>query len=126
MGDRPNSSIRPLENASSPRSDLGWSHGDRRTMPRYSVVVAEFAETESIMCIEGTVTEISRKACYVSTPSTLPVNTLLKVFISHDGRTFTTSGKVIYAHGRFGMGIAFVDSTPEQLELLNSWLADAA
>jgi hypothetical protein len=89
-------------------------------------VVAEFTETASTICIEGRVTEISCKTCYVNTPSTFPVNTLLKVFISHDGRTFKTSAKVIFEHARFGMGIVFVDSAVDQLEILNSWLADAA
>ena len=85
----------------------------------------ELIETASTMCIEGRVSEISRKGCYVNTPSTLPVNTLLKVIISRDDETFTTKGKVIYVHERIGMGIIFVDSTEDQLEILNAWLADA-
>ena len=107
-------------------SDLGESHGERRTVQRYSVLaVAELVETASTICIDGRMTEISRKGCYVNTPSTLPVNTSLKVFISRNDETFVTKGEVIYVHERIGMGIAFVDSTEEQLETLNSWLADA-
>ena len=108
MGDIPNPLIRLLENSSS------------------VLVVAEFAETASMMCIEGRLAEISRKACYLNTPSPFPADTLLKVFISHAGRTFTTRGKVIYVHERFGMGIVFVDSSQDELEILNSWLVDAA
>ena len=78
------------------------------------------------MCIVGRMTEISRKGCYVNTPSTLPINTFLRVVISRDGETFMTNGKVIYVHARIGVGIAFVDSTEEQLEILDSWLADAS
>jgi len=70
-------------------------------------------------------TEISRKGCYVNTPSTRPVNTFLRVVISRDNETFMTNGKIIYVHERIGMGILFVDPTEDQLEILNAWLADA-
>jgi hypothetical protein len=71
-------------------------------------------------------TEVSRKGCYVNTPSTLPVNTFLRVIISRDEGTFMTNGKVIYVHEGIGMGIVFLDSAEDQLEILNSWLADAS
>jgi hypothetical protein len=86
--------------------------------------VAELVETASTICIEGRMTEISRRGCYVNTPSTLPVNSFLKLFISHDEGTFKTKGKVIYAHEGIGMGILFVDSTEDQLEILIPWLVE--
>jgi hypothetical protein len=89
------------------------------------LAVAELVETATTMCIVGRMTEVSRKGCYVNTPSTLPADTSLKVVISCDERTFMTDGKVIYVHEGIGMGIAFVDSNEDQLEVLNSWLADA-
>jgi hypothetical protein len=89
------------------------------------LAVAELVETASTMCIVGRLTEISRKGCYVNTPSTLPADTFLKVVISCDEKTFMTNGKVIYVHEGIGMGIVFVDSTEDQLEVLNSWLAVA-
>ena len=98
-----------------------------REVPRYSILaVAELVETASTMCIVGRMTEISRKGCYVNTPSTVPVDTFLKVVISCDENTFMTNGKVIYVHEGIGMGIVFVDSTEEQMEVLNSWLAEAS
>jgi hypothetical protein len=78
------------------------------------------------MCIVGRIREISRKGCYVNTASTLPENTFFRVFISREERTFMTNGKVIYVHEGIGMGIVFVDTTEDQLEILNDWLADAA
>jgi hypothetical protein len=98
-----------------------------REVPRYSILaVAELVETASTVCVVGRMTEISRKGCYVNTPSTLPVNTLLKVVISCDENTFMTNGKVIYVHEGIGMGVVFVDSTEGQMEVLNSWLAEAS
>jgi hypothetical protein len=96
-------------------------------VPRYSVLaVAELVETASTMCIVGRMTEVSRKGCYVNTPSTLPLDTFLKVVISCDEKTFMTNGKVIYVHEGIGMGIAFVDAAEDQMEVLNSWLVDAS
>jgi len=43
-----------------------------------------------------------------------------------DGQSFVTNGKVIYVHEEIGMGVLFVDSAEEQLEILDSWLAGAA
>lgn len=97
---------------------------DRRTGPRYSfLAVVELSETVGVICIEGRLREISRKGCYVNTPSTLPIDSLLQVVITMDEETFETKGQVIYAHDHVGMGIIFLDTTEEQLETLNSWLA---
>ena len=35
-----------------------------------------------------------------------------------------TKGKIIYAHERMGMGVAFLGPLPDQLQILDSWLAE--
>ena len=116
-----------MEKFSSSTPSLGWSNTGERTVPRYSVLaVAELTETAGTMCIVGRMSEVSRKGCYVNTPSTLPVNSSLTVIISRDDKNFLTNGKVLYVHERVGMGIGFVNPTAEQLDRLNSWLAGAA
>src|SRR6476469_1638342 len=110
-----------------PRADRRQTYAVQRTIPRYSVLaVAELVETASTLCIVGKMIEVSRKGCYINTTTTLPVNTVLKVVISRDGQSFVTNGKVIYVHEEIGMGVLFVDSAEEQLEILDSWLAGAA
>ena len=100
---------------------------ERRLRPRYSfLAVVELSEVVGVYCVEGRIREISRKGCYVNTPSTLPVDTQLTVVISCDGESFETAGKVIYVHEHVGMGILFEKTNDEQLETLNSWLADLA
>jgi hypothetical protein len=113
-----------VENFSSSLSDFRQSYGDRRAVARYSLLaVAELEETASTVCIVGRMTEVSRKGCYVNTPSTLPVDSSLKVVISRDADTFTANGKVIYVHDGIGMGIVFMDTAEDQLEILRSWLS---
>ena len=116
-----------MEDSSHLSSDSGCAYSVQRTVPRYSVLaIAELVEAAGAICIVGRMTEISRKGCYVNTPSTVAVNTVLKIVISRDGETFLTNGKVIYVHDRIGMGIVFVDPTEDQLEILQAWLANAA
>src|SRR5580704_19310379 len=115
------------EDSFNPRADLGQSYDVQRTVPRYSVLaVVELVETASTTCIVGRMTKLSRKGCYVNTPSTLPVNTFFRVVISRDGQTFITNGKIIYVHEGIGVGVLFVHSSEDQLEILDTWLADAA
>lgn len=110
-----------------PRADQHRTHAVQRTIPRYSVLaVAELVETASTLCIVGEMREVSRKGCYINSTATLSVNTFLRIVISRDGQSFVTNGRIIYLHEQIGMGVLFVDSTEEQLEILDSWLAAAA
>ncbi len=115
-----------MERYSNSEYGPGRTYAVQRTVPRYSILaVAEILETGGTACIVGRMTEVSRKGCYVNTPSTLPLNSTLKVIISRDEDTFITNGRVIYVHERIGMGIVFVDPNEDQLRILNSWLAEA-
>ena len=103
------------------------SNVDRREGPRYTfLALMELTDTEGVMCIEGRLREISSKGCYVNTQSTFPANTALRVVIARDEETFTSNGTVVYVHDGIGMGVVFVDTTKDQLEMLHSWLAGLA
>ena len=94
-------------------------------MPRYSLIAsAEILETVSETNIKGRVSEISRKGCYVDVLNTLSVGSLVDVLISRDRGNFVTKGKIIYTLERMGMGVAFLDPPTEQLQILDSWLAE--
>ena len=54
----------------------------------------------------------------------LPVGTSLTLYIFRHEGSFVTEGKIIYVHERIGMGVAFVDPPKDQLEILDSWLAE--
>ena len=61
----------------------------------------------------------------MNTLNTLRVGTLLRVFISFEEEIFVANATVVYVHDQIGMGIAFDESTEDQVELLSSWLAAA-
>ena len=101
------------------------SGSERRKFPRYGLVaIAELTDPEEGKLISGNIAQISRNGCYVETPKTFPVGTALKVIVSHDERTFVTRANIIHVQQQIGMGLAFLDVTPDQLKVLDSWLAE--
>jgi hypothetical protein len=113
-----------LINSADPPNDSATSYDLRRTVPRYSfVATAEITDSANAMKLSGRVAEISRKGCYVDILNSLPVGTLLDVRISREQGTFVAKGKTIYVHERIGMGVIFLDPPEDQLQILDSWLA---
>jgi PilZ domain len=101
------------------------SNNERRAVPRYSfIAVAEILEPSSGVRIAGRISEISRKGCYIDLLNTLPTGTTIEVRISRDSGAFICGGKIIYVQDGMGMGIAFSETPPEQLKILDSWLAE--
>jgi PilZ domain len=94
-------------------------------VPRYAfVATTEITDSLSAMKLLGRVAEISRKGCSVDILNALPVGTLLDLRISREHGTFVTKGKTIYVQERIGMGVVFLDPPEDQLQILDSWLAD--
>jgi hypothetical protein len=103
---------------------VGRSRVERRAKPRYNfLALVELTETAGVMCIQGRLRDVNTKGCYVNTPSRFPASTALEVVISRNDETFTSSSEVVYVHDGIGMGLAFVDTPNDQVEMLKSWLA---
>jgi hypothetical protein len=98
---------------------------EQRAVPRYTVAAfAEVIETATDMCIRGRISEISSKGCYITSPTTLPVGTLLELCVYHDRGTFTTTAKILYVQEGVGMGVVFLDLPQGRPPVLDSWLAE--
>lgn len=99
---------------------------DNSRSHRYTFLgLAEFLEAAGAICVRGRIDEISRRGCYVITVNTLKAGTFLRVFISCDEEIFVANATVVYVHNQIGMGIAFDESTEDQVERLSSWLSEA-
>jgi hypothetical protein len=110
---------------SRPEGESRWAI--KRSGPRFRVLaVVELSEPVGAFCVEARLKEISRKGCYVNTPNTIAVGTVLRVVISSEDLTFETNGKVLYVHEGVGMGILFIDTSDDQIEMLTSWLSELA
>jgi hypothetical protein len=114
-----------LGNSPDSQSNIPTTTSERRRAPRHTfVATTELTDITSSTKLSGRVTEISRSGCYVDTLNALPVGTQLIVNISCDRGTLVVKGKILYIHEGIGMGLVFLDPPKDQLEILDSWLAE--
>lgn len=53
-----------------------------------------------------------------------PVETQIKMKITHQGATCEALGKVIYSQANIGMGVVFTEVVPDSQALLGKWLRE--
>jgi hypothetical protein len=95
--------------------------------PRFSFVAeAEVTWADNKSRIVTRISELSAQGCYVDTVNPFPMNTELHFLIRYGCSTCELSGKVIYTHSGFGMGVLFGDVAPIHRATLNNWLAELA
>jgi PilZ domain len=100
-------------------------YGEKRVVPRFTFsATVDISHPESGIHLTGRISEISRKGCYIDVLNTLPKDTPVQLRITRDRGTFDTAGSVIYVLERMGMGIAFSEIAPDQMGILDSWLAE--
>src|SRR5207245_8261207 len=86
-----------------------------RSVPRYRfVATAVVTELSSGTRLPARTSELSINGCYIDTLNPFPDAALVRLRIIKDDRVFETPGRVLYCHPGFGMGIVFIDSTPDQ------------
>ena len=100
-------------------------YGEKRVVPRFTfIATVDISDPESGIRLSGRISEISRKGCYIDLLNTLPKDTPVQLRITRDCGTFATAGSVIYVLERMGMGVVFSEIAPDQLNVLESWLAE--
>ncbi len=109
--------------ASSPQAIPEFA--ERRLHPRYPfTAAAEVTELRSQARVAGRTADLGRGGCYVDTISPFPVATPVKIRLTFEKKCFESQGAVIYAHVGMGMGLAFTEIKPDQLPILQDWLAE--
>lgn len=109
----------------SPKPSGGPATSNRRGAPRYGLIAtAEVTDSASGMKLSGRISELSRKGCYLDTLNPLPTGTLVNVRITRDQGTLLAKGKIVYTQDGMGMGVTFLDLQKDQLEIIDSWLAE--
>lgn len=113
-----------MVNSPEPKGDPATMSDERRSVPRYAfVATTELTDAKNASKLSGRVAEISRYGCYVDIANVLPVGTILNIRISCDDGVFGTKGRILYIQEHIGMGIAFLETPDDQLQILDSWLA---
>src|SRR3982074_2815186 len=99
---------------------------DRRTHPRYEFIAAvEVVAAESGARIETRVRDLSQQGCYVDTNDALPLGTVTDVRLIKGAQLFEARARIVYSRVGKGMGLVFTDIEADQLQTLETWLAES-
>ena len=97
----------------------------QRSVRRCPLVASvEVTELQSGTLLSARTSELGLGGCYVDALNPFPQGTLVHLRIIRDQGVFETNAKVAYCDLKFGMGIAFIETTFEQRSLLQEWLAE--
>jgi hypothetical protein len=106
-------------------SSTGVASVERRKHPRYSFsTAAEVVEKGSGARIQGRITDLARGGCYVEAMSPFAVGSEVTLRIMVESKTFEAPARVVFAAPGMGMGLTFTAIEPEQLPVLQKWLAE--
>jgi hypothetical protein len=89
-------------------------------------VFAELTEENSQIRVPSRVSELCLNGCYLDMMNPFPVDTVVLLTIESDAAVFQTRAKTIHSTPNIGVGVTFLDQTPESQPILNRWLHQAA
>jgi hypothetical protein len=100
---------------------------ESRATPRYSLVLsAEMSVENAGPTASARISDISMGGCYIDSANTFPAGTIMHLRLSQQGETFESKARVVCEYPRMGMGMAFLETQPAQLAILERWLAAVA
>ena len=106
-------------------SSAGVASVERRKHPRYSFsTAAEVVEKGSGARIQGRITDLARGGCYIDAMSPFAVGSEVTIRIMVESKSFEAPARVVFAAPGMGMGLTFTAIEPEQLPILQKWLAE--
>jgi hypothetical protein len=98
---------------------------ERRRYPRYSFTAAvQAVDRVQWSVLNARISDLGRGGCYVDAFSPFPLKTGVKLRITSEKRSFEAHADVVYSKTGMGMGLAFATVEPEQLSILDRWLAE--
>jgi hypothetical protein len=98
---------------------------DRRSAPRIMLVASvEAEEVTNGISLSARTSDVSVHGCYLDTINPLPPGTRIRVHLTKGYETFHSLGVVVYAHQGMGMGVAFMEISPEARQIVQGWIAE--
>jgi PilZ domain len=96
---------------------------DRRVHPRFIFFAdCELTDRSNGSHYETRVTEISLGGCFVDLSVAIAQGTDLHIRVRKDDHIFDTEGIAAYVYPSMGIGIGFVNVSPESQQVLNGWI----
>jgi hypothetical protein len=98
---------------------------DRRLLSRIMLVASvEAEELTNGISLSARTSDISVHGCYLDTINPFSTGTRIRVHLTKGNETFHSLAIVTYAHQNMGMGIAFMEISPEAREIIQKWIAE--
>jgi PilZ domain len=98
---------------------------EHRRYPRYSFTAGvQAVDTAQRSVLNARISDLGRGGCYIDAFSPFPLKTGVKLRITSEKRSFEAHAVVVYSKTGMGMGLAFTTVEPEQLLVLDRWLAE--
>jgi hypothetical protein len=104
------------------------SHGGRSATERRTTIRQPFSSEALVVDSGASVrlrarcTDLSPEGCYVDTMNPLPTGTIAHLELRTADGVFEAVARVNSSHKGMGMGLCFLDLTPDQTSVLMSWL----
>ena len=98
---------------------------ERRSSPRFPfTATADVIDLGSQAQLTARTSDISLGGCFVDAASPFTVGTAVKVRLRRERKTFVAAAVVTGSMPSMGMGLKFTEIEAQQLEVLESWLAE--
>jgi PilZ domain len=114
----------PNDTLTSPRKPKSQNDAgsDRRSRTRYKFGASAELITNSNEGLEGRVSDLSDRGCYIDAEVGFPVGTTVKIRIRKDADLFEAAARVVYAQDGKGMGVLFRAIEPQHVRVLEAWV----
>ncbi len=111
--------------ASQPLSAGSQDHGERRSAPRIPCAgTGQIQQKGVAFPTWAEVSDLSSGGCYVQMVFTIPRGSVVDVQLTINTRSFAALGEVVTSHPGVGMGIKFIELTPENQKTLSEILQE--
>jgi hypothetical protein len=87
------------------------------------VASVEAEEVTNGISLSARTSDVSVHGCYLDTINPLPPGTRIRVHLTKGNETFHSLAVVTYSHESMGMGVAFMEISPEAREIIQGWIA---
>lgn len=99
------------------------SRGDRRTSPRVKCAVSIELKAEGEPTMWGKASDLSTGGCFVEMPIPLKVATKFEIVLWLSGTKLKAQAAVASSAPGYGIGVRFIDLSPQDKELLRSFMS---
>src|SRR5882762_9521668 len=111
-----------VERTAAPGERASVAEQDRRLASRNMLVAsAEAEELTSGVNLSARTSDVSVHGCYLDTINPFSPGTRIRVHLTKGNQTFHSLGVVTYTHQGMGMGVAFMEISPQAREIVQRW-----